>query len=96
MRAVLKYPGSKWSIVGQLIELIPKHHSYVEPFFGIGAVLFNKPSAVIETINDLDSDVTNLFRCIQRDAEHQTRIVMTTPFSREEKERRREGHESNS
>lgn len=53
MRKVLKYPGSKWNIAGQLVGLIPPHHSYVEPFFGSGALLFNKPSSDIETINDL-------------------------------------------
>ncbi|MBO5484293.1 MAG: DNA adenine methylase [Lachnospiraceae bacterium] len=84
MKTVLKYPGSKWNIATQLVELIPKHHSYIEPFFGSGAVLFNKVPSDIETVNDLDSDVTNLFRCIQRDAEKLSRLVMTTPFSREE------------
>lgn len=82
MRTVLKYPGSKWNIAGQLVNMIPTHHSYVEPYFGSGAVLFNKPISDIETVNDLDSDVTNLFRCIQKDSERLARMVMTTPFSR--------------
>ena len=84
MRQVLKYPGSKWNIAGKLTELIPEHHSYVEPFFGSGAVFFSKPPSAIETINDLDSDVTNLFRCIRKDSERLARLVMATPFSREE------------
>ena len=63
--------------------MIPPHHSYVEPFFGSGAVLFNKPPSDIETINDLDSNVTNLFLCIQEDAARLARLVMTTPYSRE-------------
>ena len=83
MRTILKYPGSKWNIAGQLAELVPPHHSYVEPYFGSGALLFNKQPSDIETINDLDSDVTNLFRCIQVDPERLARMVMTTPFSRE-------------
>lgn len=84
MRAkVLKYPGSKWNIATQLVNLIPQHHSYVEPFFGSGALLFNKPLSEIETINDLDSNVTNLFYCIQHDSERLARLVMTTPYSRE-------------
>ncbi len=83
MRNVLKYPGSKWNIAGQLVNLIPPHHSYVEPFFGSGAVLFHKSVSDIETVNDLDSNVTNLFRCIQQDPERLARMVMTTPFSRE-------------
>ena len=80
---VLKYPGSKWNIAGQLVSMIPPHHSYVEPYFGSGAMLFNKPVSDIETVNDLDSDVTNLFRCIQQDSERLARLVMTTPYSRE-------------
>ena len=32
MRPIIKYPGSKWKIARQLVELIPEHHSYVEPF----------------------------------------------------------------
>ena len=83
MRNVLKYPGSKWNIATQIVNLVPKHHSYVEPYFGSGAVLFNKTESAIETVNDLDSDVINLFRCIQKDSERLARIVMTTPFSRE-------------
>ncbi|MCM1427110.1 MAG: DNA adenine methylase [Eubacterium sp.] len=84
MRMVLKYPGSKWNIVKKLKELIPPHHSYVEPYFGSGALLFSKQPSDIETVNDLDSNVTNLFKCIQQDSERLARLVMTTPFSREE------------
>lgn len=80
---ILKYPGSKWNIARQLAEMIPPHHSYVEPFFGSGALLFSKPVSDIETINDLDSDVINLFSCIQQDSERLARLVMTTPYSRE-------------
>lgn len=93
MRAVLKYPRSKWNIAGQLAELIPPHHSYLEPYFGSGALLFNKAPSDIETVNDLDSDVTTLFRCIQKEPERLDRLVMTTPFSREEYDRQFTGQE---
>ena len=87
MRPVLKYPGSKWNIAGQLSCLIPEHHSYVEPYFGSGALLFHKPASDMETVNDLDSEVVNLFRCIQKDSERLSRLVVTTPYSREVYER---------
>lgn len=83
MRPVLKYPGSKWNIAGKLAILVPEHHSYLEPYFGSGALLFHKPPSAIETVNDLDSEVVNLFRCIQKDSERLSRLVMTTPYSRE-------------
>lgn len=83
LRQVLKYPGSKWRIAKQLVDLIPPHHSYVEPYFGSGAVLFSKTPSAIETVNDIDHEVVNLFKCIQIDSERLARLVMTTPYSRE-------------
>ena len=61
MKTIVKYPGSKWRLAEQIVSLFPKHHSYLEPFFGSGAVLFSKPRSNIETVNDLDGDVANLF-----------------------------------
>jgi DNA adenine methylase len=84
MNTVLKYPGSKWSIAKWIISTFPKHHSYVEPYFGSGAVLFNKASSAIETVNDLDDEVVNLFNCIKRGSEKLARLVALTPYSRKE------------
>lgn len=83
MNAVVKYPGAKWSLADRIISRFPPHHSYLEPFFGSGAVLFNKPRSHIETVNDLDGAVVNLFRCIREDPERLAREVYFTPYSRE-------------
>lgn len=63
--------------------MIPDHHTYCEPYAGSMALLFTKEPSPIEIVNDLDSDVVNLFRCIQQDSERLARLVMTTPYSRE-------------
>ena len=42
---VLNYPGSKWGMAAEIIGMMPPHRSYVEPFFGSGAVFFNKPKS---------------------------------------------------
>ncbi|MBE6035617.1 MAG: DNA adenine methylase [Clostridiales bacterium] len=83
MNGVIKYPGSKWSIAKWIISFFPEHHSYLEPFFGSGAVLFNKPRSHIETINDLDGNVVNLFECIRTDPERLARSIYMTPFARQ-------------
>ena len=83
MKAIIKYPGSKWRIADKLVDLIPPHHTYLEPYFGSGAVFFRKQPSDIESINDLDRNVVNLFRCIQEDSERLARSVMTTPYARE-------------
>ena len=83
MKAVMKYPGSKWSLANWIISLFPEHHSYVEPYFGSGAVFFNKLRSNIETVNDLDGNVVNLFECIKTDPEKLARSIYLTPYSRE-------------
>lgn len=83
MKAVLKYPGSKWSISDWIISNFPEHHSYVEPYFGSGAVFFSKPQSAIETINDLDEDVINLFNCIRDNGETLSRKIAMTPYGRQ-------------
>ena len=82
MKAVMKYPGSKWSIAKWIIGFFPERHSYLEPFFGSGAVLFNKPRSHIETVNDLDGNVVNLFEWIKRDPERLAREIYFTPYAR--------------
>ena len=83
MKAVMKYPGSKWAIADWIINFFPEHHSYLEPFFGSGAVLFNKPRSHIETVNDLDGNVVNLFEWIRRDPERLAHEIYFIPYARQ-------------
>lgn len=87
MKSMLRYPGSKWRIAEWIISHFPKHKSYLEPFFGSGAVLFNKSASNIETVNDLNGDVVNLFKVIRENPEALAGAVYFTPHSREEYER---------
>lgn len=83
MNAVVKYPGSKWRIAKWIIERFPPHHSYLEPFFGSGAVLFTKQRSNIETVNDLDGEVVNFFEWVRNDPEKLGAAIYYTPYARE-------------
>lgn len=83
MKAIAKYPGSKWSLAEWIISFFPSHHSYLEPFFGSGAVLFNKLRSNIETVNDLDNNVVNLFCWIKNDPERLAHEIYFTPYARQ-------------
>lgn len=50
---VLSYPGAKWRITNRIIDRMPTHKSYLEPYFGSDAVFSRKVPSRIETINDL-------------------------------------------
>lgn len=82
MKCIFKYPGSKWSMTRWIINHFPEHHSYLEPFFGSGAVFFNKQRSKIETINDLDNDVVNFFRCMAEDPEKLSGKISMIPYAR--------------
>lgn len=84
MRAVMKYPGAKWAIAEWIIGHFPDHRSYLEPFFGSGAVLFRKDRSAIETVNDRDSDVVNLFNWIRDDPEKLASAIYYIPYARDE------------
>lgn len=90
MKALFRYPGSKWSIAEWIISHFPEGYEkmiYLEPFVGSGAVFFNKNPGCVETINDLESEIVNVF-CVLRDwPEALKRALELTPYSREEYDR---------
>ncbi len=81
---ILHHPGSKWSMADWIISHMPDHTTYLEPFFGSGAVLFNKERSILETVNDLDGEVSNLFSVIRDNPEALARAISWTPYARAE------------
>lgn len=84
IKAILKYPGAKWRISSWIIDHFPEHKVYCEPFFGSGGVFFNKQPSYIETINDRDGNIVNLFKVCREQPEELERLILLTPFSRDE------------
>ena len=84
MNAILKYPGGKWRIADWIIQHFPSHKVYLEPFFGSGAVFFKKEPSYIETVNDIDGNIVNLFRVCRETPDALAAAINLTPFSREE------------
>ncbi|MCS1383572.1 DNA adenine methylase [Lysinibacillus sphaericus] len=84
MKRVLNYVGSKWNLASWIVNQMPEHKVYLEPFFGSGAVLFNKQVARIETINDLDGNIVNLFKVIRDQPAQLAQQIQLTPYSRQE------------
>lgn len=58
------YMGSKWRMVNRIVELMPDHTHFVDLFGGSGAMTLGKPYSQIESFNDKDLDIYNLYRCI--------------------------------
>lgn len=82
--SLLRWPGAKWSLSDQILNVFPAHKIYLEPFFGSGAIFFNKSPSYTEILNDMDGDIVNLFRCIRDRPEELADLIALTPYSREE------------
>jgi DNA adenine methylase len=62
MRSIIARVGGKSKIKNSIINLIPNHTIYVEPFVGGGAVFFGKEPSDIEIVNDLDKDIYYVYK----------------------------------
>jgi DNA adenine methylase len=60
-----RYIGGKRRLAPRLMQLLPSHVTYVEPFAGGAQVLFHKPPSKVEVLNDLNGEVINFFRVCQ-------------------------------
>jgi len=59
--APVTWHGGKARLAPAIIAQFPPHKAYVEVFGGSGAVLLAKQRAPVETYNDIDAELHNLF-----------------------------------
>lgn len=90
MKTPLTYYGGKQRLAGQIVALMPRHTAYLEPFAGGAAVLFSKPPADRETLNDLDGQIMRFWRALRDRPDELASAVACTPYSRAEWEASRE------
>ncbi len=70
LRAPFPWFGGKRLIAPEVWAALGDVSHYVEPFFGSGAVLLNRPHApATETVNDFDGLLANFWRAVQADHE---------------------------
>ena len=76
---ILRRLGNKSKLAADIIQYFPPHKIYIEPFFGAGGMFFNKPKANCNIVNDIDSDVFNLFQVVSNQKEEFENLFLTTP-----------------
>jgi len=85
VRPLLKYPGSKWSRASWIISHFPPFRTYVEPYFGSGAVFFSLPEMPeYAVLNDKSKSVVNLFEILRTRGPELCALVELTPWARDE------------
>lgn len=74
MKAPFPYFGGKSNIASEVWKRFGTVKNYVEPFFGSGAMLLNRPDwepgiRLLETVNDKDGFLSNFWRAVAADPE---------------------------
>ena len=77
---ILRRLGNKKKIAKEIQKYFPEHKIYIEPFFGAGGMFFNKPKAKYNIVNDLDSDVFNLFQVVMNQREELEKAFYMMPI----------------
>src|SRR5438552_4674528 len=70
LNSPFKWVGGKSRLRKAIIDLLPPHTCYVEPFAGAAWVLFGKPPSDVEVLNDIDQELVNFFRVVKYRYEH--------------------------
>ncbi|MCG8319745.1 MAG: DNA adenine methylase [Cytophagales bacterium] len=84
VNAPFGYFGSKNKIALKLCEELPPHNCWIEAFCGSAALTLAKSPAPIEVINDIDSEIVNVFRQLRNNYDELFRVIELTPYAKEE------------
>ena len=64
-KSPIAWLGGKSRLAAEIVQRMPEHHTYCEPFCGAAWVFFHKQESRVEVLNDINRDLVNLFRCIK-------------------------------
>ncbi|WP_063030160.1 MULTISPECIES: DNA adenine methylase [Nocardia] len=84
MRPPFPYFGGKMSVAERIVDLLPPHGHYVEPFAGSLSVLLAKAPKPFETVNDLHQELMTFWRVLRDRPTELARVCAMTPHSRAE------------
>jgi len=85
-RPAIRYHGGKWRLAPLILQHLPAHRYYIEPFGGAASVLLRKKPAHQEVYNDLDGDMVVFFSVIRNPVlrDRLLEALTLTPYAREE------------
>lgn len=89
LKSPLGYLGGKSRLAKRIVEKIPSHTTYVEPFCGGAWVYFTKKPSRVEILNDRDGELANFWNVIRHHLPEFLRCLDFSIVSRAEFERER-------
>ena len=65
VKPLIKWYGGKWWLKNKLIDLMPSHSNYIEPFAGGASVLLNKYPCDFEILNDSNELLIHFYTLVR-------------------------------
>lgn len=87
MKSPLGYLGGKSRLAKRIVERIPSHNTYVEPFCGGAWVYFTKKPSTVEILNDRDGELVRFWSVVRHHLPEFLRCLDFSLVSRAEFER---------
>lgn len=83
MNSPFRYAGGKFYARKLILQHIPFHKNYCEPFAGGASIFFAKPKAVQSHLNDLDEELMRVYRIIRDQPEDLISFLSGKPAAKE-------------
>ncbi|AKO18956.1 DNA adenine methylase [Xanthomonas oryzae] len=84
IRPIIPWPGGKRRLIKHLYPHFPVHETYVEAFAGgAAALLMRSRPAPLEVLNDINSDLVCLYRCVRHHLDEFVRMFRWSLVSRQ-------------
>ena len=84
LKSPLGYLGGKSRLAKRIVERLPSHTTYVEPFCGGAWVFFTKPPSRVEVLNDRDGELVRFWKVVRHHLPEFLRCLDFSLVSREE------------
>lgn len=84
MKPPIGYFGSKVRVAPQIVDMLPAHDGYIEPYCGSLTVLLAKAPTGFEVVNDLDRHLMLFWRVLRDRLDELEAACAVTPHSRAE------------
>jgi len=78
----ISYYGGKQKLATKILEKIPAHNLYCEPFVGGAAIFFAKAPGEVEVLNDTNKELINFYRVLQNRYVELEKMIHVTLHSR--------------
>lgn len=78
-----RYPGGKFYARKLILECLPDHDKYCEPFAGGASIYFAKPKVAKNLLNDLDGELINCYNAIRDNVEGLIKLLIGIKATKE-------------